>query len=233
MLCIKGQQLEFGLRLEEGRTINSVITEYGISKESVRRWRNEFQKKCQAQSLQTPSSINEAEIMKDSLRLRRELDEKDKEILFLKNSGILRKGNRLEAYRFIEWHNREFGIRWLLKRLGVCPNAYYNCRKRRKADYYARKEAAKTLISEIYHTHNGVAGYRAMTVYLARRGCHYSAVTVHKYMNTKMRLYSLACPKKPGYRRGKPHKIFDDKLQRELQADRTNHKRRRISHICF
>ncbi len=30
-----------------------------------------------------------------------------------------------------------------------------------------------------------------MTVYLARRGCHYSAVTVHKYMNTEMRLYSL------------------------------------------
>ena len=41
------------LRLEEGRTINSITTEYGISKESVRRWRNEFQKECQAQSLQT------------------------------------------------------------------------------------------------------------------------------------------------------------------------------------
>ncbi len=43
---------------------------------------NEFQKECQAQSLQTPSSSNEAEIMKDSLRLRRELAEKEKEILF-------------------------------------------------------------------------------------------------------------------------------------------------------
>ena len=36
------------LRLEEGRTINSVTTEYGISNESVRRWCNEFQKECQA-----------------------------------------------------------------------------------------------------------------------------------------------------------------------------------------
>ena len=73
------------LRLEEGRTINSITTEYGISKESVRRWCNEFQKECQAQSLQIPSSVNEAEIMKD-MRLRRELAEKEKEILFLKIS---------------------------------------------------------------------------------------------------------------------------------------------------
>ena len=71
------------LRLEEGRTINSITTEYGISKESVRRWCNEFRKKCRLQSLQTSSSANEAEIMKDNLRLRREPAEKEKEILFL------------------------------------------------------------------------------------------------------------------------------------------------------
>lgn len=41
-------------RLEEGRTINGVTTEYGSSKESIRQWRNEFQKECQAQSLQAP-----------------------------------------------------------------------------------------------------------------------------------------------------------------------------------
>ena len=75
------------LRLEEGRTINSITTEYSISKESVRRWCNEFRKECQAQSLQTPSSVNEAEIMKDSLRLRREPAEKAKEILFLKKAA--------------------------------------------------------------------------------------------------------------------------------------------------
>ena len=75
------------LRLEEGRTINSITTEYGISKESVRRWCNEFQKECQAQSLQIPSFANEAEIMKDNLRLRRELAEKEKEILFLKKAA--------------------------------------------------------------------------------------------------------------------------------------------------
>lgn len=77
-----------------------------------------------------------------------------------------------------------------MKRPGICPNAYYNCRKRRKADYYAQKDAAKTLVREIYYAHNGVAGYRTMTVCLARKGGHYSAVTVHKYMNMEMRLYS-------------------------------------------
>lgn len=59
------------LRLEEGRTIKSITTEYNISKETLRRWCNEFQKECQAQSLQVPSSANEAEIMKEILLLKR------------------------------------------------------------------------------------------------------------------------------------------------------------------
>lgn len=67
------------LRLEEGRTINSITTEYGISKETLRRWCKDFQEKCQVQSLQTSFSANEAEIMKENLRLRRELAEKEKE----------------------------------------------------------------------------------------------------------------------------------------------------------
>ena len=75
------------LRLEEGRTIHSITTKYSISKGSARRWRSGFQKECHAQSLQTPSPANEAEIMKDNLRLRRELAEKEKEILFLKKAA--------------------------------------------------------------------------------------------------------------------------------------------------
>ena len=41
-----------------------------------------------------------------------------------KSSGILRKGNRLEAYRFIDEHRGLFGVRWLLQRLEIYPNAY-------------------------------------------------------------------------------------------------------------
>jgi len=75
------------LRLEEGRTIKSITTEYGIAKETLRRWCNEFQQECQAQSTQSPASVNEAEIMKENLRLRKELAEKEKEILFLKKAA--------------------------------------------------------------------------------------------------------------------------------------------------
>lgn len=75
------------LRLEEGRTINSITTEYNISKETLRRWCNEFKEECQAQSLQSPGSVNEAEIMKENLRLRKELEEAKKENLFLKKAA--------------------------------------------------------------------------------------------------------------------------------------------------
>jgi hypothetical protein len=57
-----------------------------------------------------------------------------------KSGGILCEGDRLEAYRFIDRYHKEFGIRWLLRRLAVCPNACYNYRKHRKTDYYAKKQ---------------------------------------------------------------------------------------------
>ncbi|HJD43063.1 MAG TPA: hypothetical protein H9910_08670, partial [Candidatus Mediterraneibacter quadrami] len=51
-----------------------------------------------------------------------------------------------------------------------------------------------------------------MTVYLARKGFHYSPITIHKYMNTEMGLYAIVRPKKPEYLHGKPHKVFENKL---------------------
>lgn len=75
------------LRLEERRTINSITTEYNISKETLRRWCNEFKEECHAQSLQSPSSVNQAELMKENLRLRKELEEAKKENLFLKKAA--------------------------------------------------------------------------------------------------------------------------------------------------
>ena len=83
-----------------------------------------------------------------------------------------------KANRFIEQHHKEFGILWLLRRLGICPNAYYNYRKHRKADYYTQKEEVKEQIEEIYHNHNGADGYRSMTAYLERRGYSSSQTTI-------------------------------------------------------
>jgi len=46
------------------------------------KWCNEYSEECQRNSQLNPSAINEAEIMKENLRLRRELEEMKKENLF-------------------------------------------------------------------------------------------------------------------------------------------------------
>jgi len=63
-----------------------------------------------------------------------------------------------------------------------------------------------------------------MTVYLARRGYHYSPRTIHKYMNTELGLHSIVRPKKPEYEHGKPHKVFENKLNQNFTADKVNQK---------
>ena len=86
------------------------------------------------------------------------------------------------------------------------------------------KETIKTQIQEIYHEHHGVTGYRSMTAYLSRKGYHCSPATVHKYMNIELGLHSIVRPKKPAYRHGKPHQVFDNKLGQDFTADRVNQK---------
>ena len=102
------------------------------------------------------------------------------------------------VYRFIDEHHEEFGICWLLRQLEICPNAYYNYHKHRKADYYTQKSEVLSQIEDIY-SHNGVDGYMSTTVYLKRRGYGYSPTTIHKYINTKLGLRSIVRPKKADY----------------------------------
>ena len=47
---------------------------------------------------------------------------------------------------------------------------------------------------------------------------------VHKYMNTELGLRSIVRPKKPEYEHGKPHKVFDNKLKQDFNADEINRK---------
>ena len=75
------------LHLEEGRTIKSITTEYGVSKASVSKWCTEFNEECQAKAITNPDIQNEADLMKENLRLRRELEEARKENLFLKKAA--------------------------------------------------------------------------------------------------------------------------------------------------
>ena len=115
-------------------------------------------------------------------------------------------------------------MRWLLRRFHICPNAYYNYRKHRKADYYAQREKTLSKITDIYHKHHGVAGYRSIQIYLEREGFSYSTATVHKYMNSILGLKSIVRPKKPGYEHGKAHKIFENRIQQDFTADKINQK---------
>lgn len=71
------------LHLEEGCTYKSIIAEYGVSKASISKWCREFSEKCQAKAIINPEGANEAELMKESLRLHKELVEVKKENLFL------------------------------------------------------------------------------------------------------------------------------------------------------
>ena len=77
------------LHLEEGRTYASIREEYGISKSAISSWCNEFSKECQNQKqADTDNTVKtDLDIMKENLRLRKELEEMKKENLFLKKAA--------------------------------------------------------------------------------------------------------------------------------------------------
>ena len=75
------------LHLGEGRTYKSLTAEYGVSKTAISHWCEEFSKECQSISQNDVTAINDADLMKENLRLRRELEEVKKEVLFLKKAA--------------------------------------------------------------------------------------------------------------------------------------------------
>ena len=75
------------LHEEEGRTYKSITAEYGVSKASISKWCREFSEECQSKALENPDATNEMELMKENLRLRKELEETKKENLFLKKAA--------------------------------------------------------------------------------------------------------------------------------------------------
>lgn len=111
-----------------------------------------------------------------------------------------------------------------MRKLNILPNAYYNFLKNRKAEYHKHKEKIKREIADIYHSHNGTDGYRTVHAYLLRRGYKISRMTVHKYMNTELELFSIVRRRKPNYEYGAPHKVFENKLQQDFKADSINEK---------
>ena len=113
-------------------------------------------------------------------------------------------------------------MRWLLEHLDIHPNAYYNYLKDSKAEYRKQKEDVCKTIREIYHDCSGLIGHRFMKVFLERKGVYLSKATVHKYMNQEMKLYSVVRHKKPGYKKGKPHKIYPNLLKQDFVVNEPN-----------
>ncbi len=75
------------LHLNEGRTYKSITNEYGVSKSAAAKWCEEFSNECRSKSLNNPTALNEADLLKENLRLRRKLEEAKKENLFLKKAA--------------------------------------------------------------------------------------------------------------------------------------------------
>ncbi|NYV28531.1 transposase, partial [Streptobacillus felis] len=66
------------LHLQEGRTYNSLSEEYGVSKVTIAKWCKDFNKECQVKAENNSNSLNAAEVMKENLRLKIELEEMKK-----------------------------------------------------------------------------------------------------------------------------------------------------------
>ena len=111
-----------------------------------------------------------------------------------------------------------------MRRLKIYPNAYYNYRKQRKAAYQNEKKIIKEKINKIYHDHNGVVGYRMVKLYLENDGIIRSNLTIHNYMNKELGLHSITRRKRPDYRKGKPHRIFENKIRQNFTAAKINQK---------
>ena len=127
------------------------------------------------------------------------------------------------AYRFIQKYSFLFGVRWLLRRLNIYPNAYYNYLKNRKKESVQEKENIKSKIKEIYHSNNGILGHRQIKKFLQRLyNINISKTTAHKYLNKELKLFSIVRPKKPNYKKGKPHKIFENLLKQDFYAEEPN-----------
>ena len=63
-----------------------------------------------------------------------------------------------------------------------------------------------------------------MHAYLCRKGYDISRLTVHKYMNTEMGLFSISRKKKPDYKHSVAHKVYENKLNQDFYAAAINQK---------
>ena len=71
------------LHLEEGRTLNSLSDEYGVSKASISIWVKSYREECQINQ----ETKVDYDYMLENRRLRKQLEEMQKENQFLKKAA--------------------------------------------------------------------------------------------------------------------------------------------------
>ncbi len=71
------------LHLESGRTIRSLAEEFHVSKNGISYWVKKYREECE----KNPAAKEEYDLMKENLRLKRELEEARKENEFLKKAA--------------------------------------------------------------------------------------------------------------------------------------------------
>lgn len=69
--------------LEQGRTIRSINNEFNLGEGTVRSWIRQFNEECET----NPDSQNMKDVYEENRKLRKELEEAEKEILFLKKAA--------------------------------------------------------------------------------------------------------------------------------------------------
>ena len=126
------------------------------------------------------------------------------------------------AYRFITKYKDKYGLRWLLRRMKVPVNAYYNYLKNHKKDYRVQKNKIYAEIKKIYHETGGILGHRSMRVFLKRQGIILSKTTVHRYMNKDLELFCVCRRKRPGYKKGNAHELFSNLLNQNFNVAEKN-----------
>ena len=126
------------------------------------------------------------------------------------------------VYRFIDDYKLEFGLRWLLRKFNLSPNAYYNYLKNRKASYYKEKHKIQEAIKSIYYNNGRIIGHRWMVIFLARKNIFISKTTAHKYMNIELNLHAITMRKKPKYVKGENNKTFPNLINQKFDVDAKN-----------
>ena len=126
------------------------------------------------------------------------------------------------VYRFIDKYKAEFGLRWLLRKFNLYPNAYYNYIKDRKSEYRKEKVKVQEAIKSVYYNNGRIIGHRWMVIFLARKNIFISKTTAHKYMNKELNLHAITVKRKPKYVKSEKNKVFPNILNQNFNVTERN-----------